>query len=838
MSGSYPSAAAPLRALLTLVVVFTAFVLGTVWLTTVTQLSHDRRLTETAASQQAADIARAVEARLTERIARIDQALLSIRKELLNSSDPAPNLLDKIANSMNDVALMQIAVLDDKGGLVDTTLFPLNAAEPGSQDAFRWHQSWAATDGDDRLRIGKPILDPSSGEWSLHLSRSLLTQDGRFRGVVTIAVNPLAFSRLAKDLPIGNEGVITVVGRDRVIRMIHTAANDPVRRERIGRELPADRVQFDPTRPEADVVRMTSSIDGRPFIAAYRRAAIQPLVSMVLLSEEELYARLTERTSFLFAAATLVSVVILLFAAGLISLSVRQHRTSVALASANSLLRDNERVLEARVAERTMALENAVRRTHDLAYRDPLTNLPNRTAFVEATTRILDRAAADASSLMILFLDIDLFKVINDTLGHPAGDQLLVAVAQRLKGAVRPTDMVARLGGDEFVVLADGVTGGKDAAHLADRIRIALGAPLVLNGRVLTTGVSIGVARFPDDGRDTSSLLKHADMAMYAAKAAGRNTMRMFTSDMAQAADRRLDLELALRRAIERSEFSLVYQPKLALATGRLCGVEALVRWNHPERGLISPGEFIPLAEETGLIEPLGQWVLAEACRVLASWAADHLGPLTIAVNVAAAQVNRGDLAAVAEGLVRQYHIDPGALEIEVTETAVIADHDRAQATLNRLRSLGIAVALDDFGTGYSSLIYLRRLDIDTVKIDRSFVQHARDGSRDGDIVRMIIEAARTLKLSVVAEGVETAEQAAFLHELGCDMIQGYLVARPMPLEQLKAWILSRQPSESRRLTKPNLACYQGLGDFPNDEQLQTARERVQWAAEAAAGAL
>jgi diguanylate cyclase (GGDEF)-like protein len=794
-----------------LVVAFTAFVLGTVWLTTVAQLSHDRRLTETAASQQAADIARAVEARLTERIARIDQALLSIRKELLSSPDPGPNLLAKIANGMNDVALMQIAVIDDKGRLVDTTLFPPNAEEPGSQDAFRWHQSWTAADGDDRLRIGKPILDPNSGEWSLHLSRSLLAQDGRFQGVVTIAVNPFAFSRLAKDLPIGNEGVVTVVGRDRVIRMIHTAANDPVRRERIGRELPADRVQFDPARPEADVVRMTSSIDGRPFITAYRRAAIHPLVSMVLLSEEELYARLTERTSFLFAAATLVSVIILLFAAGLIGLSVRQYRTSVALAAANSLLRDNERVLEARVSERTMALENAVRCTHDLAYRDPLTGLPNRTAFVEETTRILTRAAAEASSLMILFLDLDRFKVINDTLGHPAGDQLLVAVAERLKAAIRPTDMVARLGGDEFIVLADGVSCAADAARVTDRIRLALEAPLVVNGRALTTGVSIGIARFPEDGLDTASLLKNADMAMYAAKAGGRNTMRVFTPDMAQAAGQRLDMELALRRALERGEFTLVYQPKLALASGRMCGVEALVRWNHPDRGLIPPGEFIPLAEETGLIGPLGDWVLEEACRVLACWDNGTFGPLTIAVNVAAAQVNRGDLAAVAEGLVRQYHIDPGGLEIEVTETAVIADHDRAQATLNRLRSLGIAVALDDFGTGYSSLIYLRRLDIDTVKIDRSFVQHARDGSRDGDIVRMIVEAARTLKLSVVAEGVETAEQATFLQELGCDMIQGYLVAQPMPLEQLKAWILDRQPLEpccGPRLTLVPVGCH------------------------------
>ncbi|PWC54357.1 hypothetical protein TSH7_31415, partial [Azospirillum sp. TSH7] len=364
--------------------------------------------------------------------------------------------------------------------------------------------------------------------------------------------------------------------------------------------------------------------------------------------------------------------------------------------------------------------------------------------------------------------------------------------------AALASETVAAFSRNLHVVLADGISSVADAVQLAERIKTAIGAPLALNGRSFTTGVSIGIARFPEDGRDTSTLLKNADMAMYAAKAGGRNIMRLFTSDMAHAVERRLDMELALRHALERNEFTLVYQPKLALATGRMCGVEALVRWNHPEQGVIPPGDFIPLAEETGFIEPLGKWVLEEACRALASWDADSLGPLTIAVNVAAAQVNRGDLAAVVDRLVRQYHVDPGCLEIEVTETAVIADHARAQATLNRLRSLGIAVALDDFGTGYSSLIYLRRLDIDTVKIDRSFVQQACEGSRDGEIVQMIVQAARTLKLMVVAEGVETAEQATFLRKLGCDMIQGYLVARPMPLEQLKVWLLDRQRSERR----------------------------------------
>ncbi|MCG5241432.1 EAL domain-containing protein [Azospirillum doebereinerae] len=781
-----------------LIVAFAALILAALWATTLNQIAHDRMVTKAAARQQAADLARAFDARLAERIERIDHGLKHIRREMAGGPGLVPGRLAEFAKVVTDSALIQIAVFDAQGRLVDSTLPHAKGDNFSDRDYYLAHRNPSAGGAEDRLLIGRPALGRISQRWTLHFSRRIESAEDGFLGVLMIAIDPFAFSHLADDLPIGEEGAVSIVGSDRAIRMIHTRRDDPLRRGWIGRELPGDRPQFDPTRPTADVVRLHSTIDARPFMVAYRWMDNQPLIVLVHLSETEIFGRVNERAEFLLTAVTGMSGIILLFAAGLAVLGRRQHRARLDLAAANHLLRENERVLEQRVAERTVALERSNRHVHTLAYHDTLTGLPNRTLFADRAAHALRGGARDARKLAILFLDLDQFKTVNDTLGHPVGDELLVAVAGRIRQAVRPADTVARMGGDEFVVIAEGIASANDAAHVAERIMAAVGTPLSLGGRPLNISLSIGIAVFPDDGGDVPTLLKNADTAMYAAKTAGRNTARFFSMAMSMAAEQRLGMELALRRALERQEFTLVYQPKIALASGRLCGVEALLRWRHPERGWVPPAEFIPFAEEIGLIEQLGAWVLDQACRAIAGWDDTRFGPLSIAVNVAAAQVNRGDLAAVVDGLTRQHRIDPGRLEIEVTETAVIADTDRALATLNRLRSLGVAVALDDFGTGYSSLMYLRRLDIDTIKIDRSFLMNAHVDSRDGEIVRLIIRMAQTLHLSVVAEGVETEEHVAFLKDAGCDMIQGYLVARPMPLADLQDWIAAGHSAGSR----------------------------------------
>ncbi|HYD65735.1 putative bifunctional diguanylate cyclase/phosphodiesterase [Azospirillum sp.] len=778
---------------LALIAAFTSLTLAYLWNATLTELAHDRTMTEAAARGQAADFARAFEARLIDRIERIDHALLHIRDELGEVAELASGRLAALRHRFDDPALIQIARIDANGRLIDSTLSHTAGQDLSDREHFLVHRDRPADSREDRLFISKPLRGRLSQRWTLQFTRRIDHPDGRFAGVLVFSINPYEFAELAHDLPVGQEGVVSIIGSDRVIRMVRTGNDDPARRAWIGRELDPARPYFDPAQPAADVVRVVSHVDSRALWTAYRRLSHSPLIVAVQLSETEIFGPMEERAAFLRTNALGFSAIVLLCAAGLAVLSLSQYRTRMALSAANERLRRSEQELEERVRQRTQALERSNRHVQELAYTDTLTGLPNRVLFADRAAHAVRCAAREGRTLAILLLDLDHFKVVNDTLGHPSGDTLLVMVAAALRRAVRPSDPVARMGGDEFVILTEGLANANDAAHVAEQILAELGKPVALDGQTLHPSASIGIAVFPDDGTDLPTLLKNADAAMYAAKAAGRNTLRYFNPVMAQAAEQRLALVPALRFAVEEGDFRLDYQPKVCIATGELCGVEALIRWKHPERGDISPAEFIPLAEEVGLIQPLGSWVLNEACRAIADWNAVRFGPLHVAVNVAAAQINRGDLAAEVDRVTRLHRIDPSQLQIEITETAVIGDPDRALATLNRLRSLGVEVALDDFGTGYSSLVYLRHLDIDAIKIDRSFLGKVQPGSRDAEIVGLIIRLARALEMSVIAEGVETEAHVAFLRSAGCDMMQGYLVARPMPLAELQTWIAMRQ---------------------------------------------
>ena len=526
--------------------------------------------------------------------------------------------------------------------------------------------------------------------------------------------------------------------------------------------------------------------------AAYRRMVDLPLIVTVRLPEAEVLASAQEHAAFLLQGATGISAVILLCAAALTLQMVRQFRIRLMLAATNCQLRAHEQELEQHVMERTAALERSHQHVYELAYHDPLTGLPNRVLFADRAVHSVQRAARNGFKFALVVVDLDRFRMINDTLGHRMGDDLLRTAAERIRRAVRRSDTVARLGNDDFVIVAEELEDAGRVINIANLIRQELSGPLCLDGQMLHISASIGTAVFPDDGEDLGTLMKNADLAMTFAKAAGGDAVCSFQPAMTHTAERRLALEHALRSALQIGQFTLVYQPKVCVVSGQLRGVEALVRWQHPDGRCIPPADFIPLAEETGLIEPLGAWVIEEACRVMGAWDAKHLGPLSIAVNVAAAQINRGDLTALVSRLTRLHQIDPSQLEIEITETTVIGDTDRALDTLNQLRSLGVGVALDDFGTGYSSLVYLRRLDIDTIKIDRSFIGNVQPDTRDAEIAKQMIRLAKTLQLSVVAEGVETEEQVAFLVEAGCDVMQGYLIARPMSLDDLKTWVVKR----------------------------------------------
>ena len=419
------------------------------------------------------------------------------------------------------------------------------------------------------------------------------------------------------------------------------------------------------------------------------------------------------------------------------------------------------------------------------AYHDALTGLPNRQLFNDRLEVALARAQRGHESLAIMFLDLDHFKTINDSLGHAVGDLLLQEVAQRLKNSVRQEDTVSRLGGDEFIMILPEVGGADEAVAAAGRIIEALEKSFHLRGHDLYVTSSIGITVYPNDGQDLETLVKNADMAMYLAKEQGRNTYRLFTPAMNQRARRRQELLTALRRAVERDEFLVHYQPQVALGSGRVVGVEALARWQPPEGELVPPNQFIPLAEETGLILPIGQRVLEIACRQAAAWARAGHDQLRLAVNLSARQFNQPDLVGVIAATLADTGLAPGQLELEITESTVMANLDATSEILKRLHARGMSLALDDFGTGHSSLSYLRRFAIDVLKIDRSFIKDLASDPDAATITEAIVSMAHTLRLKVIAEGVETPVQLEFLRTLGCDYVQGFLFSRPLSAADL-----------------------------------------------------
>lgn len=413
-----------------------------------------------------------------------------------------------------------------------------------------------------------------------------------------------------------------------------------------------------------------------------------------------------------------------------------------------------------------------------LAHYDPLTDLPNRLLVQSRLDHALDTAQRENGRLAVLFIDLDRFKDVNDSLGHPVGDELLVAIAQRMRARLRESDTLARLGGDEFLVVLEDIHRPEDAAEVAQGLIRLQDAPIRLpSGHEVYVGVSIGISLYPNDGDSTTELIRQADAAMYQAKSQGRNTFRFYTAALTEAADQRLAMEGRLRRALQAGEFVVHYQPQFVAATGEVVGCEALVRWQDPDGGLVPPANFIPLAEDTGLIVPLGRWVLETACAQAQAWREAGVADLVMAVNLSGRQLQQRDLVSVVAEALERSALPPDRLKLELTESMIMDHGDEAIALLHSLKALGVSLSIDDFGTGYSSLAYLKRFPIDEMKIDRGFVRDTPDNASDAEIVATIVAMGRNLKLRVVAEGVETQQQLDFLIGLGCNACQGYLVS-------------------------------------------------------------
>ena len=435
-----------------------------------------------------------------------------------------------------------------------------------------------------------------------------------------------------------------------------------------------------------------------------------------------------------------------------------------------------------------------------LAHHDPLTELPNRLLLDARLKHAIQRAHRESSSLAILFLDLDRFKTVNDGLGHPIGDVLLKSVAALLGACVRNEDTVARLGGDEFVIVLEGAGDAGHISEMAKKILFALNKPYDLDGQTVYVSASIGISTYPADGYDGTTLLKNADAAMYLAKEEGRNTFRFYSTELTRTAHDRLNLESELRRAIEKQEFLLHFQPQVDISSGAIIGAEALIRWEHPTFGIISPLRFIPLAEETGLILPLGEWVLNAACEQLSAWLESGLPPITLAVNLSARQFQHRDLVKQLRAVLDATGLPPRLLELEITEGAIMKQGQEAVATLQAVKDLGLKLAIDDFGTGYSSLAYLRRFPIDTLKIDQSFMRDIPGDTGAKQIAITIIAMAHNLHMQVLAEGVETAAQLAFLQRNGCNTYQGYLYSRPVTAESFASMLLTKRNTQQKYL--------------------------------------
>lgn len=743
--------------------------LAAIWVTTLNLIKDKRVAAEHAAAVSSRELAETYEAQVIRSLREIDQTLKFIKYTVELRGEQGVLQALKARDLLPPDLLFAVSIADGKGNIVASTRPPA-AGNVADQDYF---QSQRRTDAPS---VGRSQQSPGSGEWKLQFSRRLNAADGRFAGIVMVSVDAAYFVSGYETSKLGEHGVLGILGTDGIFRVRRSGETVSV----------GGVVNYAAVVPATDEVKgeavlSTNTWDGVRRYSSARQLYNFPLAVVVGLSaDEQLVAARRDIRDYLWRASA-GSLLLLLIVAVLGRMS-------------RQLALSRQRVVEEQIAH--------AKRVEFLAYHDGLTTLPNRSLFSQLLSQSIHEAHRHNRQLAVLFLDLDHFKHINDTLGHEAGDQLLQEVARRLKACLRDSDTVARLGGDEFVVLLPELDEEKYASTVAQKILSSVARAFILMGEEFRVTASIGISTYPQDGLDEQTLTKNADIAMYQAKEEGKNNFQFYSEKLNALSLERLTLESSLRHALEHHEFQLHYQAKQDIHNGRITGMEALLRWQHPDLGTVAPMQFIPVAEETGLIVPIGKWVLSTACLQNVAWQKQGLPHLSMAVNLTPRQFYDGNLLADLTAILAASGMDAHLLELEITESLLMRDVGKTMRILTGLKDMGIRIAIDDFGIGYFSLSTLKQFPLDTIKIDRSFIRDVANVAEDKNITEAIIAAGRALSLTVVAQGVETKEQAEYLLQNACDEFQGFYLNKPAPADQITE-LLRMQPETADTDTNP-----------------------------------
>lgn len=737
-------------------------VTAVVWAGTFSLIDVERNSAQRAGAVSSRELLDTYEAQTVRALGEIDQTLKLVKYayEHTGQRNPLPELDQR--GLLPPPLIFTVSVADASGAIVASTS-PATKDSLAAEDYFRLHIQMDT----GVMATGRSLAD-TSGEMKLQFSRRLNTADGGFAGIVLVAVDAAYFVSGYDPAKLGRHGFLGLLGTDGAFRVGRTG--DVVSA--------GDRVEYAAVVSNQQKDETEASISVNPWDAVRRYTSTRelyefPLAVIVGLSEDEQLAAARGNIRLYVQRAVAASVLVLLLS-GLLGRMSRQ------------LAQSRQRESEAAIAH--------AQRVEYLAYHDGLTGLPNRSLFSKLLSQSIAQTYRNQRSLAVAFLDLDRFKQINDTLGHEAGDQLLQEVAVRLKACVRESDTVARLGGDEFVVLLPELAEEHYAANVARKILSAVNEAFLLLGQEFRVTASIGISIYPQDGLDEQTLTKNADIAMYQAKAEGKNNFQFYSEKLNANSLERLTLESSLRHALDKGEFRLHYQAKREIGRGQITGMEALLRWEHPDLGIVAPMQFIPLAEESGLIVPIGKWVIATACRQNVAWQKQGLPRLLIAVNLTARQFCDDNLLQDLASILADSTMDPTLLELEISESLLISNVERTLHILTELKAMGIRIAVDDFGTGYSSLATLQRFPLDTIKIDRSFIHGLAASSADENLTDAIIAVGKALSLTVVAQGVETREQADFLRQHSCDELQGFYFSKPVAADQATRLLQAQTP--------------------------------------------